>query len=359
MNKHIFYIAAACAALASCVKNEVRVDAPDQEITFQTVSTKADPNAFDINHKFYSYAYFLEKDKTWDSDFATAKPYIYNALIAYEHGTGEGKGFWAPAAPNTYYYWPKQGKLTFFAWTDDTDDPKVGTGADVICAPNTGIEITNYSVTGNNNENKNKDILVADIAKNKTANGSATGNWKNGVPTVFRHALAKVEFKVNKKGAYPNVTFRVKSITLNQVSTKGTFKQGSPAEDWKWSGQNTPDDLTVFTGNVEVTETTDAGTYNELTPSDYSIVLPQNFDVNSPSKLTIVYDIITSYVVNGEEVTETVEETKALNAIYPNNWECKKKYVLRITLGLNEIYWDPSIVEDWDWDTNDVPGIEI
>ena len=41
MNKHIFYIAAACVALASCVKNEVRVNAPDQEITFQTVVGKA------------------------------------------------------------------------------------------------------------------------------------------------------------------------------------------------------------------------------------------------------------------------------------------------------------------------------
>lgn len=58
MNKHIFYIAAACAALASCVKNEVRVNAPDKEITFQTVSTKAG-TAFNTNHKFYSYAYFL------------------------------------------------------------------------------------------------------------------------------------------------------------------------------------------------------------------------------------------------------------------------------------------------------------
>lgn len=357
MNKHIFYIAAACVALASCVKNEVRVNAPDKEITFQTVSTKAGGAAFETNKHFFSYAYFLEKGKSWDANHADAEAYIDNALITYDTPAA-GKGYWAA---KDKYYWPKQGKLTFFAWTDNTihnptsnPAPSVGTGATVTCAHDTGIKIENYSVM----DNLNKDILVAEIAKDKKNNESATGTWEEGVPTVFRHALAKVEFKVNKKIDDPKVEFRVKSITLNQVSTKGTFTQGSPAESWGWSAQpaTATDNLTVFTGDVKVTETADAGTYNELTPTDYSIVLPQTFDVNSPSKLTIVYDIITSYVADDKKVTETVEETKALNTIYTSGWECKKNYILGITLGLNEIYWDPSIV---DWVTSNVPGIEI
>lgn len=349
MNKHIFYIAAACAALASCVKNEVRVNAPDKEITFQTVSTKAGA-AFEKDKHFFSYAYFLEKDKTWDPDFASAKPYIDKAVITYEPGTAAGKGYWA--AGDTYY-WPKQGSLTFFAWTDNTihhptsnPAPSVGTGATVSCTPNTGIKIENYSVM----DNLNKDILVAEIAKNKTANGSATGDWKEGVPTVFRHALAKVEFKVNKKEAYPNVTFKVKKITLTKVSTRGTFTQcqSTPNENWGWDSWGLQKDLTVFTGNVEVTETTDAGTYNELTPSatDYHIVLPQVLRDKIDPTITIEYEIITSYVA-GNPVTETVIDSKDLKEIYKDDWECNKKYVLGITLGLNEIYWDPS-VEGWE-----------
>lgn len=352
MNKHIFYIAAACAALASCVKNEVKVDAPDKEITFQTVSTKADGAAFDKTHKFYSYAYFLEKGEKWDANYADATPYIDNALIAYE-STPSGI-YWAAAKP---YYWPKQGSLTFFAWTDDTDAPSVGTDATVSCAHDTGIKITNYSVK----ENKNKDILVADIAKNKAANESVTGrDWSEGVPTVFRHALAKVEFNVNKKKAYEDVTFKVKSITLNGVSTKGTFTQGSPTEGWEWSGQDTPDDLTVFSSPTgkEVKKTAEPGPaqYSALDSGDYSIVLPQNFDNDTPT-LTIEYEIITNYT--GTAVTETVKETKALKDIYKSTtstgkWESKKKYVLGITLGLNEIYWDPSIEG---WENGDVTNI--
>lgn len=340
MNKHIFYIAAACAALASCVKNEVRVDAPDKEITFQTVSTKAaDP--FKTDHKFYSYAYFLAKDNKWDEKHAAAQLYIDNAKISH-HGDHPNTPFWAA---DDIYYWPKQGSLTFFAWTDDTAAPSVGTGATVTCAHDTGIKITNYSVK----ENKNKDILVADIAKDKTANESATGTWEKGVPTVFRHALAKVEFNVNKIKNYSNVKFKVKSITLNKVSTKGTFTQGSPAEGWGWSDQDTPDDLTVFASptGMEVTKTAEPAPakFNALDSGDYSIVLPQNFDNDTPT-LTIVYDIITSYIT-GHPVTETVTETKALKDIYKSDWACKNKYVLWITLGLNEIYWDPS-VEGWE-----------
>lgn len=342
MNKHLFYIAAACVALASCVKNEVRVNSPDKEITFQTVSTKAGA-AFNKGNHFRSYAYFLEKDKNWVDNHADATAYIDNADIYY-HTTLR---YWAAADT---YYWPKQGSLTFFAWTDDTADPKVGTGANVSCPPNEGIKIENYSVKAN----LNKDILVAEIAKDKKSNESVTGrDWTNGVPTVFRHALAKVEFKVNKREDYPNVKIIVKKITLNKVSTKGTFTQGSPTESRKWSAQTEPEDLSVFTGDEEVTTTATILNPN-ATPGvkDYFIVLPQNFDATSTSTLTIEYEIITT----STSFKETVIETKALNAIYTSNWECNKNYVLGITLGLNEIYWDPSVEA---WEDNTVTGIEF
>lgn len=359
MKRIILLAASAMAILAGCTKNEVRVNAPDKEITFQTVSTKAGA-VFETDKHFRSYAYFLEKGKTWDDNHAEAKAYIDNALITYIT-PASGKGYWAAADT---YYWPKQGSLTFFAWTDNTihnptsnPAPSVGTGATVSCAHDTGIKITDYSVK----DNLNKDILVAEIAKNKKSNKSAIGTWENGVPTVFRHALAKVEFKVNKKMDYPNVKFRVKSITLNKVSTRGTFTQyqSNPnPENWGWNGWGIQKDLTVFTGDKEVTKTADStpAEFDALNPgtSDYSIVLPQILRDKTDPTLTIKYEIITSYVA-GKPVTETVTDTKDLKDIYKNDWECNKKYVLGITLGLNEIYWDPSVV-DWENGTvSDIP----
>lgn len=79
--------------------------------------------------------------------------------------------------------------------------------------------------------------------------------------------------------------------------------------------------------------------------TDYSIVLPQVLKDKIAPKLTIVYEIITSYT--GTDVIETVFRYQDLKDIYKNDWECNKKYVLGITLGLNEIFWDPS-VEGWE-----------
>lgn len=338
MNKHIFYIAAACAALASCVKNEVRVNAPDQEITFQTVSTKAGA-AFDINHKFYSYAYFLEKGKRWDTADLDkeAKAYINNALIAYE--SSPNGNYWAAAK---HYYWPKQGSLTFFAWTDDTDDPKVGTGATVTCAPKTGIKIENYSVE----KNKNKDILVADIAKDKTANETVTGrDWSEGVPTVFHHVLSNLAFTIKTDGNYSaGATYSLQSIKLKGINTKGNYAQGSPAAtaaENVWTDHGDVKDMPVFTSAGQ--SVSDAVV--DLTQSqDFRIVLPQKFTGETP-KIEIVYTITTKYT--GTDFVETVTETKPLKDIYTDGWVSGKKYTLNIKLSLNEIYWDPS-VEGWD-----------
>lgn len=198
------------------------------------------------------------------------------------------------------------------------------------------------------------------MQRTRKNNEKVTGrDWSEGVPTVFRHALAKVEFKVNKKEAYPNVEFRVKKITLTKVSTRGTFTQcqSTPNENWGWNGWGIQKDLTVFTGNEEVTATDAAGTFNNLNPSatDYHIVLPQVLRDKIDPTITIEYEIITSYIT-GNPVTETVTETKALNAIYTSDWECNKKYVLGITLGLNEIYWDPSVEG---WETGNVTDIQF
>ncbi len=346
MNKHIFGIAAACVALAACSKNEVKVNVPDQEITFQTVGTKA-ASPFNTSNKFCSYAYFLEKGNSWDANYNSANAYISNAAISYNTTANAWK------ATDTYY-WPKQGSLTFFAWTDNTPDPKIeGTDASITCGSDTGIKISNYSVT----DNKNRDILVADIAKDQTANTTTTSTWKKGVPTVFKHALSNVEFKVNKTTSYDGVTFKVKSITLNNVNTKGTYTQGSPSANTistMWTSQDVPTNLSVFNGEVEVTKTKE-GTeeWDELTAStgDYKIVLPQKF-TSDDQVLTIVYDINTNYT--GTVVTETVTDTKKLSEIYHENWESGKKYILSITLGLNEIYWAPSVE---DWTSGDVTNI--
>ena len=338
----------AAATLAGCSKNEVAtVESAPQEITFQTVETKS-ASSFATDKKFYSYAFFLEKGFNWADHNSSAEAYISSSLIEYV----AEKTAWKNTA--TTYYWPKEGTLTFFAWTDYTASPAVA-GCTIACNKNDGIKTTGYSVTSN----KNKDLMVADIAADQKENTTQYDGWAKGVPTIFKHVLSKLVFTVRtdedeSHNVYPDGMFKLQSIKLKNVSTKGDYTQGSlpTASTAPWSNQGTLADLSTYSGS-EVTVTKTAQT---LTPSpdDYFIVLPQTFAAGTSSEIEVVYTITTNYT--GTAVTEYVTATKSLDMIYTASWENGKEYTLKIILGLNEILWDPDVT---DWATGTTGELNI
>ncbi len=327
----------AAAIIPGCSKNEVITKEKESgEIVYRTIETKA-ASSFDTAKKFYSYAYFLPRESAgWATHYASGTAYIANSLIEYV----SAETAWKNTA--TKYYWPKQGSLNFFAWTDYTASPSV-TGCTVSCAADKGITAAGYAVTSN----VNKDFMVADIAADQKENSVAYDGWKIGVPTIFRHTLSNLVFTVKTDeetsgNAYPDGMFHLKSIKLTGVSTKGDYTQGSPAASAApWSNQSTPGDLSVYSGNeISVTKTAQT-----LTPAsgDYYIVLPQTFSSETPA-IEIVYTQTTNYA--GEELVITFTETKSLQDIYKSSWESGKKYTLNITLGASEVLWDPDTT-DW------------
>lgn len=354
-----FYLiaAAACAALAACSKNEVAPVDVDQEITYQTIETKA-AVGFNKTNVFKSYAYFLEDGKSWDGNIASAKPYISNSDIKYIPSANAWKA-------DKVYYWPKQGSLTFFAWSmNDTSTPTI-TGATVSSPAAKGITVEGYDIV----QNKNRDFLVAEIAKDKKMNetqhesgkveGTETTPWAKGVPTVFKHALSSLAFTVQtvdgagnpKDYSTEGVTFKVKSIKLTGIETTANYSQdwqnGSAASKHTWTPTGTGSTIPVFTNDSgqEVTKTAKLLLVAEA--SDYTIVIPQTF---STEALEIVYTITTNYT--GSDVTETVEySTAKLNAIdlktkiYTQDWKPGYLYTVAIKFNLDEILWDPSVVE--------------
>ncbi|MDD5819133.1 MAG: fimbrillin family protein [Bacteroidales bacterium] len=349
MKKSLLIAGLACVALAACTKNEVVSVAPDQEITFQTLSTKADPTVgFNINNVFYSYAYYLAPGLSWDSSAESATEYIRNSTISFDSGRGVWKN-----ADNTYY-WPKQGSLTFFAWTDNTTSPEIqGSGASVSCNKTTGIQFTDYSVK----DNQNRDLMVAKIAAGKTAN-DGTGHtdpensrtWASGVPTDFKRVLSKVVFNVVTEEDYSSdVTIKVKSIKLKNVKHKGTYTQplastADPRQLSAWANESDQTELPVYTNASGFTVTKTSQNLDPA-PSDYYIVLPQTLEAGM--QLELVYEYTTNY---GVSFTQTFTESPELTGIYTASWEPGKKYTLNITFRLNEILWDPT-VEDWDTGT--------
>lgn len=358
MKKFLFIAAMASVALVSCVKNEViPVNEEGQEITFMTSPvTKADPS-FSISNKFISYAYLLKgTDATVDwstTNAGTSTPYIENKLIKYHAASGTSSAKWAHESD--VYYWPKDkySQLTFFAWADGTADP-AGTGkVAATCSNSTGVKFENYDIT--ETANKNRDIMVAKIAANKKANETATGGtWADGVPTVFQHILSSFDTEIKLNGTYTGVKFYLKSIDLLNVDTKNTYTQGVDAtKEPKSTGWGTPSqakDVSIYSGTMEVNSTSE----QNIVETGYTILMPQTFAA-SAEKIKIVYDVVTHYA--GTEVTETVTEVKDLVDLYTSGWAAGTAYTLTITLGLNQILWDPSVVA-WDtttgadWDIN-------
>lgn len=348
MKKLLFFAAAASVALVACTKNEVAQI--DNEITYQTVQTRA-ASAFSELNKFISYAYFLPQGKTWDANYGTASPYISEAEISFHYGN-----MWKASKT---YYWPKQGSLTFFAWSTNTATPAI-TGGTVTCPLAKGISVDTYDLT----QNRNVDFLVAEVAKDQTENTTKLGEWQKGVPTVFKHALSSIAFKVQtvvskndpteKDYSSDNVTFKVKSIELLGVSNKASYAQtwnaAAAASSHVWNSKTTGN-IPAFTGTQVVTKT---ATDLTITPgTDYSIVLPQTID--SAKKIKIVYDITTEFI-SGHPVTETVTETKDFNTVYTDGWKPGKKYTVTIKLSMDEILWAPDVT---DWEVVSATDINI
>lgn len=342
MKKFFFIAAMVSAALISCTKNE---PAPSmeaqQEITFMTAPLTKATELFDTNKKFISYAYLLTDGKTWNATNASAaKPYIVNKLIEYI----TPENYWANKG--AVYYWPKDehSSLTFFAWTDNTADP-AGTGKAVAASDvKDGISFTDYDVTAIND----RDIMVAKIAADKKANEGpmAGATWKAGVPTVFYHILSQMKLTIKLSSTYAGVGFNLKSVEILSAKKEGTYTQGIDAAknptEGTWAEGTNSTNFPLFTGNMTVDQTTAM----TVTPaeSDYTILLPQTFaDTDKATeKVKIVYEVTTNY---GASVTETVTKTIDLNSIF-GEWKAGKYYTLNITLGLDQILWDPA-VEDW------------
>lgn len=331
--KRVFLIAAAVVALAACSKNEVLPSSSiNNEISFNVAPrTKAAPEAFDTHNVFASWAYYLPKGSTWDARATGVTPqeYIVNSTISYQTATNTWK-----CADKTYY-WPKDGgSLTFFAYSLNKGDLTLVTGptsstSGFACAHDNGINGAIDLV-----DNKNTDFMVAEIAKDKTAN--ETAHSFNGVPTLFKHKLSKVACTVMKAANYENVKFELKKIEFLSVSHYGTYGQ-LPTERFAPSGTKVTQ---VYTSATQEITSTATAVSNE----DVVIYIPQTF-TDETSKIKVTYTITTT-VEGATPVVQTVEREYPIKNQF-DEWAMGKRYIFNLTFSLDEITWAPA-VEPWE-----------
>lgn len=183
MLKRLIIPAVLVLTLGCCTKIVQQSGPTDNtEISYQVISgrTKAPTDPKDV--PFVSSAWYLPQGKKWDAHKADAQLYISSAVISYDPATNKFKA-------TTPYYWPKKGSLTFMAYSlDKTNSPTYSPKPDKIqITKEEGVKITGWATNGSD---KRIDLMVADIVKDKSANGTSYGMV--GVPIVFRHILSKV-----------------------------------------------------------------------------------------------------------------------------------------------------------------------
>lgn len=201
MKKYFILAAAALVASAACTKTGLDIDnnaGPSYKVGFEVANyaaqTKANvalTNADDALYQFHTYAY--QFPKVGDPvDFMNTNIFAWdNATPAAKVTTGTSIYSWAPEDD---YFWPKTGWINFYSYAG-TQNPAESVSADKKTVT---LSYTDATIASTDN------IMVADAALRFNANQSTyavdgtegSGHVTTGVPTLFRHMLAKLYIDV-------------------------------------------------------------------------------------------------------------------------------------------------------------------
>ena len=209
----------ALALLLSCTRIEVQDWEPQSLVAYNVVSSTAAQTkattAFPTTSTFMSSAYQLNSGQSWDSNYASS---------TLEFGPEEVKYMGTYWSTDDKHFWEDGKTLTFFSYA-----PASLSSLDRLIISNEGVSVNAWDVT--DDTMKDKQILVADIAKDKVKNESFAGF--TGVPTHFRHKLSKVSIRLAKSTFSKADDIYVTELSIGSYYAKADFKKGgTDAESW-------------------------------------------------------------------------------------------------------------------------------
>lgn len=338
--KKFLFAAAVSAALAGCVSNEAEITPnADNPITFAAplVSSITRSATGEITNPYPDTEHFVVFAKLYDdngySDWASGQWYIGDANGGVEVEYDATLSGWAPNGKS--YYWPKNGSLTFYAYSPaDYVTWKPAIANEHMTASGVVIPTADHNV----------DLMYCKLVKDKTKNDDITGNNGSaeykGVELMFKHALSSIQFKVKTLAEYADATIVLNKIELTNVNTTGEFVLEDIDSDStpEWTSTTPADYVAVESANQTVASTT--ATVVENTTGDNAMIL-------LPQALTDVVAKVT-YTLNGFEFTTEIKlGTLSYSGQENAEWIAGKRYIYTIIFSLDKIYFDPS-VSNWD-----------
>ena len=207
------------ALLLSCTRIEVQDWEPQSLVAYNVVSSTAAQTkattAFPTTSTFMSSAYQLNSGQSWDSNYASS---------TLKFGPEEVKYMGTYWSTDDKHFWEDGKTLTFFSYAPASLS-SLG-----LTISKEGVSVNDWDVT--DDSMKDKQILVADVAKDKVKNESFAGF--TGVPTHFRHKLCKVSIRLAKSTfSEADEKIYVTKLSIGSYFTKADFKKGgTDAESW-------------------------------------------------------------------------------------------------------------------------------
>lgn len=340
MKKYLFLAALVGVAFTSCVRNEEFAPKTQKEISFEVAnyvqSTRV--GAFDTTQSFGAYV--------WHNDGST---------LTLMNGDAATVSYSAPNwVPTPTLYWPTTGSVDCQAYYPTTLKPTMDATGLTLTYPT----YTVLNVAEDTTADPTHDVKYANRAHRYTANESYEGF--TGIPTLFNHALAKLNFKVALEDteALADVvwTAEVTKITVEGVYNKGelelttTVPTGTNEAQSTWTLPSPAiwtkvGDTQAVARNWVETVALEEGDVKTFDAMETYYVLPQAI-VNNVQKGTITYSLTQS--VGG--VSTTTNHTKPFNFHGKGleNWEMNKNitYTLTIVPHTNKILFAPAVT-DW------------
>ena len=369
--KRFYFIAAMAILAAACQKTEIQneVQTPigfSTEVGKQTRAVVA--ATFDQTQPFGVYAY------GYDNGVANEDPVMSNVEIAKIEDAKWG------ATGTVKYYWPNNANstLNFYAYS-----PFIGSNVDFngtaktvpahqkMTATASHNETAGLSISGYTHTNMYVDFMVATPvidAKYGDQSGDA-GEGATVVPAVFHHEMTQIVFKVNTDKEYDGVTFTVQNITLNNIGKTGVYANGMVKTSTFALGTWTTTD---YTGSYQIFPQTaydESAAANGCPTSGFTTqttaVVDNQTNTLTTEGVTMLPQTITdgtqsftiTYKIEGAGVAEeTVTRTIEFADFNPKNvagedqtlvsWANNQKITYSVRIGLNEIYFNPTVV-DW------------
>ena len=324
----------ALALLLSCTRIEVQDWEPQSLVAYNVVSSTAAQTkattAFPTTSTFMSSAYQFNSGQSCDSNYASSTLKFDPEEVKYM-GT-----YWST---DKKHYWEDGKTLTFFSYAPASLS-SLG-----LTISKEGVSVNAWDVT--DDSMKDKQILVADIAKDKVKNESFAGF--TGVPTHFRHKLCKVSIRLAKSTfSEADENIYVTKLSIGSYFTKADFKKGgTDAESW-----------TNLRNKVTETVLYEAATGKPLSSDAFwvldNVMIPQT--LTADSYLTISYKSVKS----GETKDEDPVTLYFMRDFRSGIWAIGTHvtYTLKVGVGMFPIQFEAS-ADAWIPSPGGTTGIEI